>query len=222
MGIKEFQNECRGKWVEAIAAAVGPVPPTTSVWHGPQEIVSALAPFANAMNHMLLPAKGGGTDIHRVALGVEPGTIELLVGDGLVYVAKAAAMTLEYLSAGPAQSFIIIDLATLAPSGTYPLDGNRDRDSWYEEVVRLPSGDYVERGVLDAGYIGHDRSGREIPVPNNRKLVIRIFRGRLMLVTKGSMWNRTPAAYNGPHDRMTNQEIRDVIEGWISSADTTG
>jgi hypothetical protein len=59
-------------------------------------------------------------------------------------------------------------------------------------------------------------------VPKDRKLVIRIFRGRLMLVTKGSMWNSMPATYQGPHDRMTNQEIRDVIERWISSADANG
>jgi hypothetical protein len=207
MSVKDFHRECRAKWINAITLVSGPTPPTTSVWHDTDAIVSAIRPFADAVNH--LHFLSGGLDIARVTLGQEPGTIEFIIEDKVAYLAKPRSMTLEYIPAAPAESFVILDLASLEPSGVYPLGGS---DHWHEELVELSPGNYAERDVWDTGHTGYDEAGNEIPLPAGARLLLRIFHGRLMLVTKGSLWNSIPKTYDGRHDRMTNQQIRDLIE----------
>lgn len=216
MSMTDFRQKCRDKWTNAISFVVGSTPLATSVWHDPYAIVRAIAPFADAENH--LHFLSGGHDISRVTLGHEPGTIEFIISDKVAYLAKPRAMTLEYIAAAPAESFVIFDLAPLEPSGVYPPE-SRD---WREELVELSPRDYVERGVWDRCYIGHDAVGNEIPLPTGARLLLRVFGGRLMLVSKGSLWNSTPETYDGRHDRMTNQQIRDLIERSISPARATG
>ena len=215
MSVKDFHRECRAKWVSAIESAVGPTPPRTAVWQGAHEIVTAIAPFTSAVNHMLLPGTGGGLDVAQVTLGHEPGTIEFVIRKTKAYLAEPRSMTLEYIAADPGESFVIVDVASLSPSGIY--DDEPDRDQWREDLVELSPGNYVECGVWDRGYFGHDASGNEIPLPENARQLLRIFRGRLILVAKGSRWNSIPETYQGSHDRMTNEEIRGIIERWISS-----
>jgi serine/threonine-protein kinase len=218
MSLKDFHNTCRIAWVKAISSAVGPTPPATTTWRGRREIVGAMTPFVEAMNHLLLPGTGGGNDVAQVTLGREPGTIEFVVRDDKTYIVKPKSMTLEYVAAAPAESFVTVDLATLLPTGVDPRPSSDDQ--WNEELAELSARNYVERNVWDQRYIGHDAAGDEISLPKKARLVMRIFGGRLMLVSKGSLWNSVPATYDGLHDRMTNREIRDLIERSIPSAKT--
>ncbi len=218
---RDFHEESRTRWVNAISLATGAIPPTTSTWHGVDEIVDVLRPFISKASYLLFP-ESGGMDIGSIALGREPDTIELTVDEGRAYIAKPTSLTLEYIPAAPAQSFLIIDIAPLPPSGVYPLEQTRAMNRWNEHVVRLPSGQYVDRDVLESGILGHNESGREIPLPLDITLLTRIFRGRLMLVTKGSMWNSESSTSLGTHDRMTNAEIRQSIERGLNMATATG
>lgn len=214
MSRQDYLDECRAKWVAAIHEAVGATPPSTSVWRGPSAIVAALQPFARAVNHMHFPT-GGGHDLAEARVGGEPGTIELRISDRMAYLAKPRALTLEYIAADPGESFITLDLDDLAASGVYePSDGDRD-----EELVELSPGHYVERGVWDAGYTDHDERGYEIPLPKDARLLHRLFNGRLLFVTKGSIWNGSARTYDGRHDRLTNDQIRGMLEQAIASAD---
>jgi serine/threonine-protein kinase len=214
MLLSNFHLKCRAQWVDGISAVSSHTPATTSAWRDTHAIVSAVAPFISAGNHLHFPGSGGGHDVERVTLGHEPGTIEFVISDKIVYLAKPRKMTLEYVVAAPAESFVIFDLAPLEPSGVYPPESiNR----WHEELVELSPGNYVERAVWDMGHNGHDAAGNEVPLPPAARLLLRIFGGRLMLVSKGSVWNSTPRTYDGRHDRMTNEQIRNMIEQSISS-----
>ncbi|MEH3122021.1 MAG: hypothetical protein PGN16_08585 [Sphingomonas phyllosphaerae] len=206
--------ECRRKWVQAIHEAVGPTPPQTSVWRGPSAIAEAIRPFLATTNHLHF-ATGGGHDLADVRLGHEPGTLEFVVSEKVVYLGRPSSMTLEYIAAEPAESFLMIELDPLAPSGVY----EADRVARDEEIVELAPRQYVERAVWDHGYIGHDGDGCETPLPASARRVHRMFDGRLMLVTKGSIWNGIPATYNGMHDQMSNDEIRRNLERVVTAGE---
>lgn len=70
----------------------------------------------------------------------------------------------------------------------------------------------MERYVWDAGHFGYDEDEGEIPLPDEARLVVRWFNGKVLFVSKGSMWNGTPATYDGRHDSMSAAEIRAIIE----------
>ena len=79
-------------------------------------------------------------------------------------------------------------------------------------MLELAPSEYVERYVWDQGHLGYDESSREIPLPDDARLMTRWFDGKILFVTKGSMWNGTPATYDGRHDTMSAEQIRAMIE----------
>ena len=212
----DYLEECRAKWLTAVEQAFGATPATSSTGRGGSAIVAALQPFTRAVNHLHFP-EGGGHDIKEIKFGREHGTIEFVVNERIAYVTKPLAMTLEYVEAAPAESFIIVELDRLERSDVYEIDGDACGERRSEELVELSPGLYVERAIWDAGYSGQDKTGRDLPLPSEARLVHRLFDGRLMLVTKGSIWNGSPGTYDGRHDRWSNGQIRMFIERAISS-----
>jgi len=202
-----YLDQCRERWIGAINEVVGSNPPATSVWRTRDAIAEAAQPFARAVNHLLF-ATSGGHDVQAVAFGREAGTIVFRIREKLVYIAKVATMALEYIPESPAESFIIFELADLPPVGVYD---DRERGARSEELVEITPGQFAAREVWDAGSAERDEDGDEIPLPDSARLVHRLFNGRLMMVTKGSLWNRPSWTYSGLHDRMTNDEIRSAI-----------
>jgi hypothetical protein len=205
---EDFRRQVRAFWVTAIEAVGGSTPPTTATWTGLESICNTLHPFMGSnRNHAHLPT-GGGMDISKVQPSVtEAGCIELVVDGGATYMARPSALTFEHFPAAPINTFLLLELADLQPSGVY---GEHHRPS--EELVELTPGQYVERGVWDDGYYGHDERGREIPLPDDSRLIVRWFSGKILFVAKGSLWNGTPATYRGQHNNMTSTQIRQAIE----------
>lgn len=211
---REYIEESRAKWLEAIRQIAGPVPPHTSIWRDLDSIMSALLPFAGANNHLFFP-QGGGYDICGVRPGTEPDTIEFVVQNGIASLVKPRSLTLEYVATQPAESFLIVELEPLELSGIYGADPDVPRRR-QEELVELAAGDYAERWTWDAGYVEHDGDGREVPLPADARVLKRILDGRMMLVNKIGVWSSVGAHYDGRHDRLTNQQIRDLIEQAVS------
>ncbi|EJL23954.1 hypothetical protein PMI02_03874 [Novosphingobium sp. AP12] len=122
-------------------------------------------------------------------------------------------MTLEYISAKPAESFIVFELEELMPSGVYD-----DVDSPFsEEIVEISRGVYAPRSAWDDGFYGYDENGDEIPLPEEARRIQRLFCGRLMMVTKGSLWNGSQLTYAGEHNYLANDAIRAQIERAVAS-----
>jgi len=207
MSQQTYLDQCRQKWISAIGEVAGLTPPVTSVWRTRDAIAEAAQPFARAVNHLFF-ATSGGHDVEAVALGREPGTLVFRIREKLRYVAKVTTMALEYIPESPAESFIIFELADLAPVGVYD---DREGEARSEELVEITPGLFAPREVWDAGSAERDEDGDEIPLPDSARLVHRLFNGRLMMVTKGSLWNRPSWTYSGLHDRITNDEIRSAI-----------
>jgi len=213
-----FRRRARAAWTVAVDA-VNPERRNSCTWEGMSSIRRVLQAFMGEnANHAHLPS-GGGRDFLSADLSAESDCIDFAVGEQSSYIAKPRRLVLERIAEAPAESFLLLELAPLKPSGVYPPRDDSDSDDTvarrlrhFEEVLELSAGDYVERGVWDDGHLGHDENGYEIPLPDTARLVVRWMSGKVLFVCKGSLWNGTPATYDGRHNRMTVQEIRELIE----------
>lgn len=221
--LQEFHKLARAKWIAAVDA-INPSQAASMSWAGCDAIAHALRGFIGpGGNHAHLPS-GGGLDYETMAFSRELECLEFGVGGSSVHIAKPERLTLERIDQAPAQSFLLLELGQLAPSGAYEPsdddDGNKRlrvlrRD--HEELLEA-DGEYFNRSLWDQGFMGHDERGREIPIPKNRRVVSRWRRGKILFVTKGSLWNGTPSTYDGRHNRMSPVEIRAMIERSLAAA----
>jgi hypothetical protein len=208
----EFREEVAKFWTSTIASIFGRTIPQSATWRGVDDIREIYVPFmARDRNHAHLPT-GGGLDLRRVADSCEDGCIEFSVGDRAALVLKPRALTFEYIPESPIDSFLLLDLAELQP-----VVAERSDDRYpLEEVAELTPCNYVERGVLDQGFLGYDENGREIPIPEGRRVVMRWLNGKILLVAKRSLWNGTKETYDGRHNKMSAEQIRKLIENGLS------
>lgn len=192
----------------------------SKTWRGPTEIAKTLEPIlARNLNHGLLPT-GGGHDLLGVRASTEPGCLEVRVSERTAYIVKPKTLTFEKLEA-EGQSFFLLELDALEPSGVYEVGGEEDgevsedrpayiRDS--EELLELHPGEYVNREVWDRGFSHYTEDGSEAPFSSSARIVVRWFGGKFLIVAKASLWNSASETYDGRHNRMTSAQIRDVIE----------
>ena len=217
VGHDEFLDLCRDAWMRTLHQ-LNPARESRLSWTSPAAIREALTRLlSHTRSHAHLPT-GGGLDFERLQPSTEPGVFAFEMDHGSVHLARPRSLTLEWIERRPTESFVLLELAELAPSGAYEPD---DDDPGYppdhrtrrrEEVLELAAGDYVDRSVWDQGDLGYDDEGRRIPLPEEARLATRWFNGKILFVTKGSLWNGTPATYDGRHDRMSADQIRSMIE----------
>jgi len=225
-GLAEYHRKARAEWDAAIDTLTGPGAPSTMVWRGKRAIASALSGFmGQGRNHAHFPT-GGGHDFLDVADSIEPDCLEFKVSEGIAYVMKPSKLTLERLDTS-GNSFLLLELDELEPSGVYDddeededgaEDGDSDANRGSEELLELSPGEYVDRGLWDRGFLDYDEDGREIPFPDDARIVVRWFRGKVLFVGKGSLWNGDPGTYDGRHDRMSPTQIRRLIERSLAAA----
>ena len=217
--LPEFWKDCQNAWIQTLDL-LNPSRQSRMTWEGSFAIRSVLGPvMEHTRSHAHLPT-GGGHDFSEVRVSTEPGCLEFVVSEKSVYIARPKTLILEHVEREPSESFLLLELADLAPSGVYAYDDeeaqDRGRRRRREELVELSQGNYVERSVWDQGHLGYDRDGSEIPLPAEARLIFRWFNGKMLFVTKGSMWNGTPATYDGRHDNMSAEDIRSAIEQALS------
>jgi hypothetical protein len=209
--VEEFHKKAAQRWAGAIAAQFSATVPKTATWDNSDQIVEVLRKFVEKTDNLALFPTGGGMDLRTVRSSHERGCIELSVEERVSYVVRPKRLIFEHIDRSPKDSFFLLELDTLAPSGVYD-----ELASPYEELVELNPTEYVNRDVWDRGYIGHDESGREIPIPDHARLIIRLLEGKVMLVSKGGLWNSIPETYDGRHSKMTADQIRRQIEHLLS------
>jgi len=176
-------------------------------WHGLYPIQGVLRTLRGLDRNYAFHPTGGGNGFDTVETAAESGCLRFSGGRGLVHIVKPRALTLEHLAEAPLESFLLLELDELEASGVYEHPGPTS-----EEVLELPSGDYMSRNLLDLGYLGYDEDGREVPLPPDARLVIRWFGGKILIVARASLWNRDSATWDGRHNKMEAAQIRAIIE----------
>jgi hypothetical protein len=209
----DFHERNAIRWGDALRKSLGAIPARTSIWVGDQDIMAVLKNFMGAnFNHAHLPT-GGGFDYREVAPAFERNCIEFKVEDKLVDIAKPERLVLWHFPQSPRNSFLLLELAKLKPTGVY--EDSSEFPS--EELVDIGRGRYLNRSVWDDGFYGYDEHDREKPLPDAARLVTRWLSGKILLVAKGSLWNGDPDTYDARHSRMTAEEIAIVIERSLRS-----
>ncbi len=216
VGRDAFLDLCRNAWVQTLQQ-LNPARSARVTWTNAVAIRDVLARvLAHTRSHAHLPT-GGGLDFEAIGSSTELGVLEFQMEHDSIHLARPRSLTLEWIDRRPLESFVLLELGELSPSGVYAANDDPDypADHWTrrrEELLELGHGDYVERAVWDQGDLGYDDEGVRIPLPEKSRLVTRWFNGQMLFVTKGGLWNGTSATYDGRHDRMSADQIRTMIE----------
>jgi hypothetical protein len=170
-----------------------------------------LKPFIGLnLNHTMLPG-GGGMDMEAIALSPEPNCLELSPGDRLADTFRPAVLFFEHFPESPWNSFFLVETRPLQASGVY-----EENNGEYEEVVELSPGEYINRSHHDTGILNHNEEGEEIALPTTARVVARHMQGKFLVVAKRSIWNRVSATYDGRHNGMTVEQIREAVQNLIN------
>ncbi len=211
----EFQRRSREAWVAAVAATVGPAPPEHAEWTDLFDMEKVLRPFlAGGISHAHLPTRGT-LEFSTVTLSVEDDCLEIGLNETSLVVLKPRRLRLEHVSHAPAESFFLIECADLRPA----LEGS---PTGIEEVCDLGGGEYLARHHWDENaYEGRDEDGEveTRPLPEDAKFVRRILRGTILLVCKGSRWNRSGRTGSGEHSGLEAGRIREIISAMGGAGD---
>jgi hypothetical protein len=209
----DFDSKNKTAWSNNISTLFGTVPPLSACWEQLDDFCQVLNLFMGPnLNHTLLP-HSGGLDMEVINMSHEPRCIELRPGSGIAYVSRPDKLYFEHFPDSSWNSFFLLELAPLQPCGVYEPEPN---EAMSEEVLELTPFNYVERHHLDEGHLGYNENGDEIPLPETKKVVVRCFEGKILIVAKRSYWNLDTSTYDGRHNRMTNRQIRDVIQQMIN------
>lgn len=200
---QEYQQRLDVIWRRAIENAFGASPPQARSWTDPYDCADVLRHFM-AGNYSFLPPNGHlplrGVGVHEDARRLlfdlsETGLLETL----------PRSLRFEYIEEAPIESFLLLELRDMEPTGIY------ESVSTNEQVARIDDEDY-DYSIIERGVWHYDEDGCEVPVPDDAKTVLRLLSGKLLIVSKGSMWNHTNETWDGRHNRMTSDEIRALIE----------
>ncbi|AVA21970.1 hypothetical protein [Rhizobium sp. NXC24] len=199
----DYHKQLDGIWRAAIRRAFGDDIPRSRSWSDPYELADILRHFMEA-NYSYLTPNGHlpltGVQVHedgrRLLFDLsETGQLEMLPGRG----------TFEYIEKSPIESFFLLDLKRMSPSGVYEEVGHN------EEILRVDGEDY-DYAIAEHGVWEFDEDGNEVPVPDHAKTVLRQLSGKFLIVSKGSMWNQSDKTWAGVHATMSAAEIRADIE----------
>lgn len=203
----DFETRNKADWAEAINKVFGDSPPQSAKWTDPLAMIRVLTPFmGDNRNHTMLPG-GGGMDMESVAQSPESGCLEFCPGNCLADTFRPAVLYFEHFPESAWNSFFLLETQTLEPCGVY-----EESDGAYEEVTEVSPGEYIDRHHSDTGILGYDENGKELPLPPTARIISRRLQGKFLIVAKESIWNLVSATYDGRHNHMSAQQIRDQIQ----------
>ena len=208
---QDFCEQNKRDWAAAITTTFGDAPPTSAMWDRPDIYPAVLSAFMGQnLNHTHLP-RGGGLDMQSVANSHEAGCMEFSTIPSVADVFCPGKLYFEFFEKSPGNSFFLLENRVLKPSGIY------DTKYTSEEVIELSPGQYEDRSYIDQGHLGHDSSGQEIPLPDSYRRISReLAAGQFLVIAKQSLWNLDPGTYDGRHNKMTHDEIRQCIQAGLS------
>jgi len=182
--------------------------PHRVIWENINDIVYILNLIGStpALNHMFYPF-GGGNDLGEAKLGLEPGTIELIIGTNYVELIKLKRLIFENFASDTQWNYFRIETDELEPTGI----GYIYRDS--EELIEIEPLNYI-----DSHY--WDKSNYEGERPSSARLVHRRLKGDFVIFAKTSIYNRSPTTYDARHNQLNADTFREYINQKVEKAET--
>jgi hypothetical protein len=203
----DFDKQNKADWAEAVIQAFGNATPRSACWTDTDAMIQVLTPFMGEyLNHTMLPGSGG-RDMESIANSPESGCLEFCPGNRSANMFRPANLYFEHFPQSPWNSFFLLETKQLRPCGVY-----EDSNGEYEEVVELSPGEYIDLSHYETGILAYDDEGMEIPMPETYRVVRRHMQGKFLIVAKRSIWNGDSATYDGRHNHMVAEQIRELIQ----------
>lgn len=200
--MEEYRVRNPRDWKRLIDGLFPIAVPDRAKWEQPQQIIAVLNQIGSvqSVNHLFFP-DGGGADLLGAAAANERGLISLNC-DGTSYYVKPESLSFE--SFGDQDdyqlSYFRLELTPIPDTGTYP--GFGQSGSIAEELLELSPGQYVDRSSSDAG----EHQGQ--PLPKDARVIVRLLSGSMVIFQKSSLYNKIPATYDAPHDKVDGEQFR--------------
>ena len=203
----DFNAKNHRAWKAAIRTAFGSTPPASATWLDIDSMVHVLQPFmGDSLVYAMLPGSGG-LEVEAIGYAREDGCIRLNTGEQSFYLAQPTRLSFEYIDGSPENSFLLMELSTLKPTGVYEAVRSES-----EQVIEVEE-EYMDYAIWQHGILGYDPEGQEIALPDDASIVVRLLRGKILFVAKASFWNLSEDdKSDGRHDNMSAADIREVIE----------
>jgi len=193
------------------------------------EIIKILGKIAKskALNHTFIPS-GGGNDLIGAAPSSEQQCIELIFSSRSADIIKPVSLTFNPIGENPEWWYYRINTKAFEPSGVYEqIEKNQDDSSSEafkftqdkeierlgnyggEEVVEISPNNYIERFHWDNGFYGHDENGYEKRLPDNARIITRMYKGGdFVIFSKFSAYNKVSGTYDGRHNKYNDEDFR--------------
>lgn len=204
----EFRQKNLVQWEATLKKIFPEGIPAGAEWRDLSTIISTLNMLGSppSLNHTFTPP-GGGLDLSGATISVEQGCIELNL-DGIIDIVMPKFLKFYSFPGKDLEwAYFRLETGGIEPSGIY-----KDNTFSYEELTELRSGKYVERSYADIGFYGYDECGNEIPLPDEARVVSRVFEGAFVTFAKGSIYNAVTGTYDGRHNIMSDQEFFEYIK----------
>jgi len=170
--------------------------------------LNALRPFLDQPNIAFWPTSGF-RQLTSVNLAKETGCIELDSSSCAPSIVRPSKLTLRRIDEAPAESFLLMELATLTATDVHSRE-ILDEDVECEEVCELADGSKAGRDVYDE-LLATDSDNTEFFA--EPRLMTRWFRGQILIISPSSLLNqfhrRTPSVRLS---RMTVAEVSNFID----------
>ncbi|WP_339309806.1 serine/threonine protein kinase [Paenibacillus sp. FSL k6-2145] len=200
---KDFRESDLPQWENLINSVAGTPVPEETVFTDLEDIKRILKEISksDASNHTFMP-DGGGVDLVGCSDSNEKGCIELDF-DAMTHVIKPKKLVLEHFPDVSSEwSYFNLIADELKPSGIY-----ENNDRYYEEVLELSPGKYIDRKYSEIG----EYQGKTLP--DESRVVLRYFKGSFVIFAKASIYNLADVldAYNATHEKLGKEGFRNKI-----------
>lgn len=214
----EFRKKNLKEWDELLGKLFKDKIPECHTWKNITDMIEVLNFIGTnpQCNHTFFPT-GGGLDLAGARESVENECIELLFFDKAADIVRPKMLTFQSFGEPYEWAYFRLDTKELNPSGVYEgLTGQ------HEELTEISPGEYVERSYWDEGYYGYDEHDRELPLPDNARVITRFFSGAFVIFAKGSVYNSINATYDGRHSKMTAEKFKSYISNTVDKLKKDG
>ena len=200
---KDFKKRNPLQWQDVQTKLFPAVVPQRAIWINIDSIIEILNYLGSidGLNHMHMP-DGGGLDLLGAELGLEPDTIELIVGNNRVCIVRPKRLIFENFDYDWEWNYFRLETGDLEVTGIGTIDC--DCESLYE-IAPLQ---YISK--LD----WHIDREMERKYPANSRGVFRYVDGDFLVLQKTSTYNGC-STYTGGHNRFGSDEFRDYISGKV-------
>jgi serine/threonine-protein kinase len=191
------------QWVEVQRKLFPYFEPDQCEWTNPDRIIGVLNILGSYhnLNHMFFP-NGGGLDLTRASLAIEPGCIELDC-DGLVFIVRPLRLCFERICDDFQWNYFRLELGKLNC-----ISKDYKTDEYLEEFGQLRSNQGVVTNISVQEY---DEMSSEEKRRTNARHIGRYLHGSFVIFHKDSIYNNLISKYEGEHDRVSAEQFRGLI-----------